>query len=64
MSELLVKKIIDPFRPKEKITAVEIKMYSQMIKNKPKKNDDNELAKDIFSQLIDTKEINLESLRN
>lgn len=56
MEEVLVREIRDPFRNEKQIDPIEINLYSRLIKKKNIKNDDNEIAKDLYDQLIDNKE--------
>lgn len=49
----LIKEIKDPFRPVEEFNPGEVKVYLELIKDKKEKNDNKELAEDIFNQLMD-----------
>lgn len=49
----LIKEIKDPFRKVEEFNPGEIKVYLELIKDKKEKNDNSELAEDIFNQLMD-----------
>jgi len=53
IENLLVKQIINVDKPEEKINSIEIKLYSDLIKKKNEKDNRDELAKDIFYQLVD-----------
>lgn len=53
IENLLVKQIINVDKPEEKINSIEIKLYSDLIKKKNEKDNRDELAKDIFCQLVD-----------
>jgi len=55
MAELIVKKISNPFVKEEPINKVELSLYSNLIK-KNTKNDNSDIVKDLYSQLIDIKE--------
>lgn len=56
MNGAIVKEIIDPFKKEEKLNPIEINLYSKLINKKVVKSDDNEIAKDLYDQLIDVKD--------
>lgn len=55
IDDVLVRKINDPYKHEEEIKPVELRLYSNLIRSKESFNDDNEVAKEIFNQLIDRK---------
>lgn len=55
INDVLVRKIVDPCNHEKEIKSVELKMYSNLIRSKDYSNDDNEVAKEIFNQLVDRK---------
>jgi len=56
MAELIAKEIVNPFRKEEKLSKVELRFYSSLAKNKKKTNDNNDIVRDLYSQLIDINE--------
>jgi len=56
MAELIVKEIANPFRQEEKISKIELNLYSKLLNKKKETNDNCDIAKDLYSQLIDMKE--------
>jgi len=53
MAELIVKEIINPFRQEIKPKKAELELYSKLIKSKKTLNDNTDLFKDLYSQLLD-----------
>lgn len=51
----LIKKIKDPFRQIDDFNPGEVKVYLELIKAKKEKNDNSDIAEDIFNQLIEKK---------
>lgn len=52
----LVREIKDPFKKEEMINPFEIKVYLDLLKKKQQKPDNtNEIAEDLFNQLMDKK---------
>lgn len=58
MAELIVKEIVNPFRKEEKISNIELDLYSKLINKKKIVNDNSDIVKDFFGQLMDKKDIN------
>lgn len=56
MAELIVKEIVNPFITEDKMSEVELKLYSSLLRNKKKLNDNNDIVQDLYSQLIDINE--------
>lgn len=55
MLEGLVREIKDPFKKEEVINPIEVSVYLELIKDKCDRKDKNEIAEDLFNQLIDKK---------
>lgn len=53
---ILAKEIIDPLKKEIEVKPIEIKVFSQLINKKEVLNDSNEIAKELYDQLVDTKE--------
>lgn len=53
MAELIVKEIGNPFRQETKPTKIELDLYSKLLKPKQPINDNTDLFRDLYSQLLD-----------
>lgn len=63
MAELIVKEIINPFRKETPVNKIELDLFHKLINKKKVVYDNTDIAKDLFSQLMDIKDCN-EDLRN
>ena len=52
----LVREIKDPFKQEKIITSIEVSVYLELLKDKKDmKNNNKEIAEDLFNQLMDQK---------
>lgn len=56
MEELVAKQIVNPLKKEPGVTPLEMKVYSCLIHKNELCNDDCEVAKDLYDQLIDNHE--------
>lgn len=58
VDDVLVKKIVDPFKNEKEIKSIELDLYSKLIKTKEYNNDNDKVAEELYDQLIDVKQDN------
>lgn len=55
MEEVIAREIVNPLKKEPCITPIEMKVYSDLMHKNKETNDNCEVAKDLYDQLIDKK---------